>query len=120
MSEDFGLVSAIQILSRGGEVPTAFVCGNTLIAKGIYQAAASLGLSVPKDVSVIAHDDALPDSRAVSFDPPLTVTRSPLRDSSAPLADILVRRIQGAPLSELQVTVPDQFIERQSTGESAR
>lgn len=116
MSEDFGLVSAIQILSRGAESPTAFICGNTLIAKGIYKAAASLGLSIPADISIIAHDDALPDTRAISFDPPLTVTRAPLRDSSAPLADILVRRIQGDPLSELQVMVPDQFIERQSTG----
>lgn len=116
MSEDFGLVSAIQILSRGAGSPTAFICGNTLIAKGIYKASASLGLSIPADISIIAHDDALPDTRAISFAPPLTVTRAPLRDSSAPLADILVRRIQGDPLSELQVMVPDQFIERQSTG----
>ena len=115
MTENFGLVSAIQILSRGGSVPTAFICGNTLIARGIYQAAASLELSVPQDISVIAHDDALPENRAVNFDPPLTVTRSPLRNSSAPLADLLVRRIQGEDLHSLQVTETEEFITRTST-----
>jgi len=115
MTENFGLVSAIQILSRNGPAPTAFICGNTLIANGIYKAAASLELSVPQDISVVAHDDALPENRAVNFDPPLTVTRSPLRNSSEPLADLLVRRIQGEELSTLQVTEAEEFITRQST-----
>lgn len=115
MSEDFGLVSAIRILTRSGPVPTAFICGNTLIAKGIYKAAASLNLSVPRDISVVAHDDALPENRAVNFDPPLTVTRAPLRNSSEPLADILVRRVQGEDLATLQVTEAEEFIIRQSS-----
>ena len=115
MTEDFGLVSAIQLLGRQGSRPTAFICGNTLIAKGIYKATASLDLTVPGDISVIAHDDALPQNRAIDFDPPLTVTRSPLRNSSAPLADLLVRRIQGEPLTALQISETEEFVARQST-----
>ncbi|EEE38842.1 periplasmic binding protein/LacI transcriptional regulator [Rhodobacteraceae bacterium KLH11] len=115
MTENFGLVSAIQILGRGESAPTAFICGNTLIAKGVYKAAASLELSVPNDVSVVAHDDALPENRAVNFDPPLTVTRSPLRDSSEPLADLLVRRVQGEALETLQITEAGEFIARRSS-----
>lgn len=41
-----------------GHRPTAFICLNDRVALGVYQAAQSVGLSVPQDVSVISFDDS--------------------------------------------------------------
>ena len=43
-------------LSRRSTVPTGIVCANDMSALGVMQAVASLGLSVPGDVSVIGFD----------------------------------------------------------------
>ena len=94
--------------------PTAIICSNVRLAHGVYQALAALGLSIPGDVSVVAHDDHLPSLRASAFFPALTVTKAPLRDSWAPLADCLAAAIEGKPLAGLQKTGGYTFIERNS------
>ena len=48
---------------------------------------------MPGDVSIVAHDDALPLMEAINFEPALTVTRAPLRDACVPLADMLVQHL---------------------------
>jgi LacI family transcriptional regulator len=73
-------------------------------------------LSVPGDVSVVAHDDGLPDLRAEEFDPPLTVTRAPLTDACAPLAAALLDLIDGTAAEALQIEVRAPLILRRSTG----
>lgn len=102
MDEASGLTGTIRLFSGEGPRPTAIVCGNVRLARGVYQALAALGLSVPGDVSVVAHDDELPSLRASAFFPSLTVTKSPLRDSWEPLADCLAGAIEGKPLAGLQ------------------
>lgn len=57
--------------------PTAIVCANDLQALGAIDAAAALGLSVPRDVSVVGFDDVVAARHAR---PPLTTVRQPLRD----------------------------------------
>lgn len=114
MDESHGLISTINLFSSGGDLPSAIICGSVRIAKGVYQAIDSLGLSVPDDVSVVAHDDHLPSLRASAFFPALTVTKSPLRDSWKPLADCLTGAIEGQPLSEIQMLGSYEFIERNS------
>ncbi|WP_168201393.1 substrate-binding domain-containing protein [Qingshengfaniella alkalisoli] len=113
MTEPLGLVSTVQMCSFD-DPPTAILCSSTLIVSGVYKAAAELGLSVPDDLSVVAHDDDFSDVRATAFDPPLTVTRAPLSESWAPLAEYLTGRIRGRPLSELQSVGDVEFIERGS------
>ena len=116
-SESYGYTQALAILSgRHGPRPTAVVCASTLIASGVFRAAADLGLEVPADLSVIAHDDALPDYRALEFAPPLTVTRSPLRDACVPLANHLIDHISGADIADLQTLARAEVIVRSSTG----
>ncbi|MEZ5448719.1 MAG: substrate-binding domain-containing protein [Thiolinea sp.] len=94
MTENYGYRAARHLLERPQGRPTAFLCANTLIASGVYQAVHEAGLQVARDISVIAHDDAVPQLKAIHFQPALTVTRSPLRNASEPLADLLVRHIQ--------------------------
>jgi LacI family transcriptional regulator len=114
MDEANGLTGTIRLFTAGAPRPTAIICGNVRLARGVYQALAALGLSVPGDVSVVAHDDELPDLRASAFFPALTVTKSPLRDSWEPLADCLAGAIDGKPLASLQRIGRYSFIERNS------
>lgn len=116
-SESFGYAQALAMLAgHKGRPPTAFVCASTLMAAGVMQAIADRGLSVPDDISVIAHDDALPQLRAINFNPALTVTRAPLRDACTPLADMLVDHIDGVAASKLQTLLRAEVIVRGSTG----
>ncbi len=51
-----GFGSASELLSRPDR-PTGLFCFTDRIAMGAYQAAAALGLSVPRDVSIVGFDD---------------------------------------------------------------
>ncbi len=116
-SESYGYTRALAMLSgRLGPRPTAILCSSTLIAAGVMRAAADLDLKVPEDLSVMAHDDALPQYRAIEFTPPLTVTRSPLRDACVPLANHLIDLIDGADPKTLQTQIRAELIVRASTG----
>lgn len=117
MTETFGYTQTLGALSdRGGTRPTAIICASTVIAAGVVRAVRDKGLAIPKDISVVAHDDAAPQLRAVSFSPALTVTRSPLRDACEPLADMVQAILKGKDIKSLQVTCEADFIVRQSTG----
>jgi LacI family transcriptional regulator len=116
-SEGFGYSMGLAMLSgRLGPRPTAVMCASTLTASGLMRAVRDLGLRVPADLSVMAHDDALPQLRAISFEPALTVTRAPLRDACVPLARHLISLIDGAPPAGLQTQVRAELIVRNSTG----
>jgi LacI family transcriptional regulator len=116
-SESYGYTAALAMLSgQDGPRPTALVCSSTLIAAGAIQAARDLRLIIPADLSIVAHDDALPQLRAINFEPALTVTRSPLRDACGPLANHLIDHIDGKPACELQTLARADVIVRGSTG----
>lgn len=116
--EHYGYTTALAMLAGGmGAAPTAFICASTPVAHGVMRAIADRGLSVPNDVSVIAHDDVLPEMRAINFTPALTVTRRPLSEACAPLADIMLALLNGqTPSSALRRTDAAELIIRQSTG----
>lgn len=112
-----GYRQAVSLLAgQRGAPPTAFICSATLLAEGVMHAAKDLGLSVPADLSVMAHDDDLPLLRAISFTPALTVTRAPLRDACQPLAHALLDLIGGADPLHLQHLTKAELIVRDSTG----
>jgi LacI family transcriptional regulator len=69
--------------------PTGMLCLADSIAFGVYDAAQRLGLSVPRDLSVIGYDD-LPVSRLLS--PPLSTYHWPVAD----LVDAVVTRTVAA------------------------
>jgi LacI family transcriptional regulator len=49
---------AVRTHMEEGHRPSAYVCLNDRIAMGVYQAAHTLGLSVPQDFSVVSFDDS--------------------------------------------------------------
>ena len=113
--ESHGYTHALDLLAQD-EAPTAFICATTFIASGVMKAVRDRGLRVPQDVSVMAHDDALPLTRAINFDPALTVTRAPLRDACVPLANMLVDHVNGTPAKDLKTVLKAELIVRGSTG----
>jgi LacI family transcriptional regulator len=114
---NFSYRAALGMLSgRYGPRPTAIICASTIFASGVYRAAKDLGMAVPSDLSIIAHDDAVPELRAINFEPSLTVTRAPLRNACRPLAQCLIGAMNGEPLEALQMTAKADLIIRQSTG----
>jgi LacI family transcriptional regulator len=117
-STAYGAEVAARLLARP-ERPTAIVCCNSLVAAGVYEVARARGLAIPADLSVVAHDDALPQVATDRLEPALSVTRLPLRAAGEPLADLLVRRIAGEPVASLQVTQAPELIVRESTAPPA-
>ncbi|WP_372422165.1 substrate-binding domain-containing protein [Salinarimonas chemoclinalis] len=94
MTEEVGYRQARAMLDTA-ERPTAFLASSVLLALGVYRAARDLGLAVGRDVSVIAHDDALPFLKAETFDPPLATTLSPIRRAGYRIGEMLIERISG-------------------------
>lgn len=119
MTDGFGLIEVARLWAED-ETPTGIACGNLLIAKGVFSALAAMGLSVPKDVSVVAHDDDLPGLDSAFMPVPLTVTHSPLQDSWQPLADILAGAVAGEPLADLQRFGKVNMIKRASVKELSK
>ena len=101
MTEAEGHLAALSLWG-GDAQATAVACGNARLARGVLRTLAALGLSVPGDVSVVAHDDAIPGLTPARFDPPVTVTRSPLAEGWPHLAQALAARLDGAPVASLQ------------------
>lgn len=117
MREEQGFERAAALLAgQEGPPPTGFICSSTLQALGVMRAAAAAGLQVGADISIIAHDDVLPHLRSEHFSPPLTVTRSPIRDAGTALAEMMVQRIAGLAPRQLQRIVTADLIVRGSTG----
>jgi LacI family transcriptional regulator len=115
--ESYGYVTALACVSgRYGLRPTAFLCASTLIAQGVLRALKDRNIQVPGQASVIAHDDALPETRPIAPELALTVTRSPLRDACKPLADKVIAILAGENATDLQTTAQAKLIIRHTTG----
>jgi len=114
MTEENGYRFARQLLERSPR-PTGILCASVLSALGAYRAVRDLGLRVGRDVSIVAHDDGLPFIPPETMDPPMTVTRSPIRIGGERAAELALGLIAGRPVSELQQVLPFDLIYRAST-----
>jgi LacI family transcriptional regulator len=106
-----GVQAATQLLTT--QRPTAIVAGADPIALGALDAARTLGLSVPEDLSIVGFDD-LPDS--AHSDPPLTTVRQPLREMGRAGARGLMSLIARQPLATNDIRLATKLILRATTG----
>jgi LacI family transcriptional regulator len=113
-SEAYGQAATEALLSLDPR-PTAIVCCNSLVAAGVYRALGAAALGVPGDVSVIAHDDLLPQADTETFEPPLTVTRLGLDAAFEPLARLFVGLSAREDLRTLVIEQAPEFVARAST-----
>ena len=94
MTEENGYRAARRLLEHG-EAPTAIICSSLIMSLGVVRAIRDLGLTVPGDVSLIAHDDVFPWLKPENFSVPLSTTRSSIRAAGARIAERLAARISG-------------------------
>lgn len=100
-------LAACTALVRSSDAPTALVMANDLMATAALRAAEEAGLSVPRDLSIVAWDDSVlcrvarPDITALDNHP-----RAKGRLAAQMLAEVIaggVRQNRTAPPSELRV-----------------
>jgi len=106
----FGRQAAAEVLS-GPERPTAIFAASDFLAMGVLEAMGDLGLSAPRDVSLVGFDD-VPFAGLLS--PPLTTIRQPVRQMGERGVDALLAMIRGEPGEPNPVRLPVELIRRES------
>ncbi|TIX07840.1 MAG: transcriptional regulator, partial [Mesorhizobium sp.] len=94
MTEENGYRAARRLLEQS-EPPTAIACSSLIMSLGVVRAVRDLGLTIPGDLSLIAHDDVFPWLKPENFPVPLSTTRSSIRLAGARVAERLAARISG-------------------------
>jgi LacI family transcriptional regulator len=94
MTEENGYRGARTLLDRP-ERPTAIICSSMIMALGIVRATRELNLDIPRDLSLVAHDDVFHYLKPEGFPVPLTTTRSSIRAAGERVAERLAARMSG-------------------------
>ncbi|WP_426299426.1 LacI family DNA-binding transcriptional regulator [Arthrobacter sp. R-11] len=121
---DTGFHGAMKLLDgvSPAERPTAIMCANDRLAVGVVLAAARLGLSVPRDLSIMGYDDEF--RIANTMVPALTTMALPLREMGAAAMTKLLDAVEGTVEEAadqdagdpLETMVPCRLVIRESTG----
>ncbi|HZY48303.1 MAG TPA: substrate-binding domain-containing protein [Devosia sp.] len=96
--------------------PTAFLAGSMMTALGVFRAIRSAGMTLGKDVSMIAHDDVFPYLNADTMVPKMSTTRSSIRAAGTRIAELLTQILAGKPAAEIHELWPVELVLRESTG----
>lgn len=115
MTEENGYRSTRLLMERADR-PTALVCSSLIMAIGVLRALTELNLTVPGDVSLIAHDDVFPWLKPENFAVPLSTTRSSIRAAGARVAERLTNRLSGAETDARGEIWPVDLVVRGSIG----
>lgn len=97
--------------------PTAIIVSNSTLTKWTLQALRSLGIAVPRDISLLAFDE--PEWSEL-VQPALSVVRPPTRAIAMAAWEILVRRMRGEAAGVEKVELRAEVIFRQSVGPAPR
>ena len=105
-----GAAAAGRLITHG---VTAVICGSDLMALGAIRQARSMGLRVPREVSVVGYDD----STMMAFtDPPLTTIRQSVDAMGDAAVRALLEEIAGAPPPRAEYVFRPELVVRGSTG----
>ncbi|GAB7051180.1 LacI family DNA-binding transcriptional regulator [Catenuloplanes indicus] len=110
-----GLTHGLRLLDRADR-PTAVFAGSDMQAMGVLRAAERLGLSVPRDLSVIGYDD-LP--MAAWTGPALTTVNQPLREMAGAATRMLLDLARGIPVPADRIDFVTGLVVRETTGPPA-
>jgi LacI family transcriptional regulator len=119
MTEENGYVQSKRLLQMGNR-PTALLISSMLMVSGAMRAVNELGLTVGKDVSLIAHDDGLPFLNAEGLVPSLTTTSSSIRAAGSRVAELLLAVIADPDSEQPHELWPVDLVVRGSTGPAQR
>ncbi len=108
-----GGYDAAQSLLRAQAAPTAFLCATDSMALGAMRALRERGLRPGLDAAVVGHDN-LPASAFA--EPPLSTMEIDAPDIGRELADLVIARIGGADIRDLQRVLPVRQVPRATEG----
>jgi LacI family transcriptional regulator len=109
---DGGRRAASEILSAG-ELPTAVVVANDMMALGAMQEFHAAGLQVPRDISVVGFDDI---AFAVLAEPQLTTICLPRAELGRRAVEALMMTIEHPDQRGVEINIPTYLVTRGSTG----
>jgi LacI family transcriptional regulator len=92
--------------------PTAIICGNDILAFGALLEAASMGLQVPRQLSIVGFDDL---EIARHLQPALTTVQVPTEAMWSTAAERVIAAIQGEAVTR-STKIDVALVVRQSTG----
>jgi len=104
-----GYLGTKSLLARD-EPFTAILAGNDSTAHGVYKALQERGLRIPHDVSVIGCDDTV----GTLLSPALSSTREFPEQLGKQLVELALNRISKPDQEPQRVTIPTEFIKRDS------
>ena len=105
-------VAMALLKNNNTQQPTAYICGNDIIAHGVIHAASRLKISVPETISVVGIGDFKGSS---AIEPPLTTVRLPARRIGQLAADVLINKTKHDVAELPDHIIPAQLIIREST-----
>ena len=106
-----GLQGAPRLLSLAHR-PTAIFAASDELARGAIEAARSVGIYVPDDLSIVGFDDT---EIARIASPPLTTVRQPLQDMGAVALRTALRLVAGEKIDSNHVELATELVVRAST-----
>ncbi|GIG66696.1 LacI family DNA-binding transcriptional regulator [Phytomonospora endophytica] len=114
LTAEDGQAAATRLVAAGA---TALVCADHALTMGAVRAARRLGLSVPRDVSLIGFDD---DPALTHTEPPLTTLRRPVEAMGRAVVSLLLERIGGLRGGTEEMLFDAELVVRASTGAPRR
>jgi LacI family transcriptional regulator len=104
---------ALMAFAESGNMPSAIVAQNDLMAVGMLRAARDMGIAIPDQLSIIGIDDI---PMAAYSAPPLTTIKQDFLMIGQEAAKLLIRSVEEpeAPLQHL--VLPAEMVTRRSTG----
>lgn len=106
-----GRRAASEILAAG-RLPTAVVVANDMMAFGAMQEFRAVGLTIPRDISIIGFDDI---AFASFSEPPLTTVCSPRMEIGRRAIEALMMTIERPSQPGVEIRIPTYLIKRRST-----
>ena len=103
--------AAARTLLASGDGPTAILAMSDLLAFGVMEEAAELGLAVPGDLSVVGFDDV---PEAARSNPPLTTVHQPHIEKGLKAGRLLISRLRGEGPAHPEI-LPTRLVVRGST-----
>lgn len=104
---------AAREMFEEGELPTAVVVANDMMALGVMQECRERGLHVPEDISIVGFDDI---AFAALSNPPLTTVRLPRAELGLKAVEALLATIQDSDRQGVEINIPTYLVLRDSTG----
>jgi LacI family transcriptional regulator len=111
-----GLSAGLEVLSRPVP-PTAVFAASDVTAMGVMEAARTLGLSVPQQLSIVGFDNTL---LAHTSSPRLTTVHQPVEEIGQTAVETILKLARGELLPSKRVELATHLIVRDSTDVPAR